>query len=230
MPSSRVCPPRRHESMCSRLNSVLLQRGIQDRNKLSSIPEQLFHVRRYRRGIFTHFRTRETRGLPSMRRRVPRNFHSSGLDSRAPNRNASRKTGHVRTRLSGLCCIYRPSSQIKKPSLSTPTKNIYLQAPPQLEAATRANLEKKVSGFVPDGGLGRRGNRYRDVTPVQPLVMHQILYTQVVVVNCISYRINHKVRVCGSVSRVKLDRSSIMFEPQRALVILGKLIQHRSLC
>ncbi|KAN0139538.1 E2 binding domain containing protein [Lactarius tabidus] len=87
-----------------------------------------------------------------MRRRVPRNFHSSGLDSRAPDRNAGRKTGHVRTRLSGLCCIYRPSSQIKKPSLSTPTKNIYLQAPPQLEAATRANLEKKVSGFVPDGG------------------------------------------------------------------------------
>jgi ubiquitin-activating enzyme E1 C len=44
------------------------------------------------------------------------------------------------------------AAQIKKPSLSTPAKNIYLQAPPQLEAATRANLEKRVSEFVPDGG------------------------------------------------------------------------------
>jgi hypothetical protein len=45
----------------------------------------------------------------------------------------------------------------------------------------------------------RRGDRYGDLTPFQPLVMHRILYTQVVVVNCISYRMNHKVRVCGSV-------------------------------
>ena len=45
-------------------------------------------------------------------------------------------------------------SQIKKPSLSTsaPTKQIYLQAPPQLEKATRPNLEKKVKEFVQEGG------------------------------------------------------------------------------
>ena len=43
-------------------------------------------------------------------------------------------------------------SQIKKPSLSTPTAQIYFQAPPQLEAATRPNLEKKVSELVPNGG------------------------------------------------------------------------------
>lgn len=43
-------------------------------------------------------------------------------------------------------------SQIKKPSLSTPTTHIYFQAPPQLEAATRPNLEKKVSDLVPNGG------------------------------------------------------------------------------
>jgi len=43
-------------------------------------------------------------------------------------------------------------SQIKKPSLSTPTTPIYFQAPPQLEAATRPNLEKKVSELVPNGG------------------------------------------------------------------------------
>jgi len=42
--------------------------------------------------------------------------------------------------------------QIKKPSLSTPTKQIYFQAPPQLEEATRPNLEKKVSELVADGG------------------------------------------------------------------------------
>ena len=54
----------------------------------------------------------------------------------------------------GICYPYFlcPSSQIKKPSLSTPMKQIYFQAPPQLEAATRPNLEKRVSELVPDGG------------------------------------------------------------------------------
>lgn len=42
--------------------------------------------------------------------------------------------------------------QIKKPSLSTPTKQIYLQAPPQLEQATRPNLQKKVLDLLPEGG------------------------------------------------------------------------------
>ncbi|KAL9715331.1 NEDD8 activating enzyme [Leucoagaricus gongylophorus] len=42
--------------------------------------------------------------------------------------------------------------QIKKPSLSTPTRQIYFQAPPQLEQATRPNLEKKVSELIPGGG------------------------------------------------------------------------------
>ena len=45
-----------------------------------------------------------------------------------------------------------PCSQIKKPSLSTPTRQIYFQAPPQLEQATRPNLEKKVSELIPGGG------------------------------------------------------------------------------
>ncbi|KAK1236008.1 NEDD8 activating enzyme [Marasmius sp. AFHP31] len=42
--------------------------------------------------------------------------------------------------------------QIKKPSLSAGTKHLYLQAPPQLEEATRPNLEKKLSEFVPENG------------------------------------------------------------------------------
>ncbi|CCO30090.1 ubiquitin-activating enzyme E1 C [Rhizoctonia solani AG-1 IB] len=42
--------------------------------------------------------------------------------------------------------------QIKKPSLSAGGKNIYLQAPPQLEQATRPNLEKKLSDLVSNGG------------------------------------------------------------------------------
>jgi len=46
----------------------------------------------------------------------------------------------------------RQDIQIKKPSLSTPTKQMYFQAPPQLEEATRPNLEKKLSEFVPAGG------------------------------------------------------------------------------
>jgi len=44
------------------------------------------------------------------------------------------------------------NSQIKKPSLSTPTTQIYLQAPPQLEKATRPNLSLKLSQLVPPGG------------------------------------------------------------------------------
>lgn len=54
-----------------------------------------------------------------------------------------------------MCCVDADlilDRQIKKPSLSTPTKQIYLQAPPQLEEATRPNLEKKVSELVPEGG------------------------------------------------------------------------------
>ena len=51
-----------------------------------------------------------------------------------------------------LSTLIMMTSQIKKPSLSTPTKQIYFQAPPQLEEATRPNLEKKVSELVPDGG------------------------------------------------------------------------------
>ncbi|KAK2467317.1 hypothetical protein APHAL10511_000552 [Amanita phalloides] len=41
--------------------------------------------------------------------------------------------------------------QIKKPSLSAAAKQIYFQAPPQLEEATRPNLSKKVSELVPPG-------------------------------------------------------------------------------
>ncbi|KAL0581535.1 NEDD8 activating enzyme [Marasmius crinis-equi] len=46
----------------------------------------------------------------------------------------------------------RQGIQIKRPSLSAGTKNLYLQAPPQLEEATRPNLEKKLSEFVPQNG------------------------------------------------------------------------------
>lgn len=45
------------------------------------------------------------------------------------------------------------SSQIKKPSLSTPVQQLYFQAPPQLEEATRPNLSKKVSELVAPGGM-----------------------------------------------------------------------------
>jgi ubiquitin-activating enzyme E1 C len=36
--------------------------------------------------------------------------------------------------------------------LSTPTQQLYFQAPRQLEEATRPNLEKKLVDLVPDGG------------------------------------------------------------------------------
>ncbi|KAF5330850.1 hypothetical protein D9619_005611 [Psilocybe cf. subviscida] len=48
--------------------------------------------------------------------------------------------------------IERQDIQIKKPSLSAPTKQLYFQAPPQLEESTRPNLEKKLSELLPSGG------------------------------------------------------------------------------
>ncbi|KAG5653847.1 hypothetical protein H0H81_010120 [Sphagnurus paluster] len=48
--------------------------------------------------------------------------------------------------------VEKQDIQIKKPSLSTPTSQLYLQAPPQLEEATRPNLTKRVSELVPPEG------------------------------------------------------------------------------
>lgn len=64
-----------------------------------------------------------------------------------------RQDMYVRS-LRSSCSLVKliPLSQIKKPSLATPTKQLYLQAPPQLEEATRPNLEKNLSDLVPDGG------------------------------------------------------------------------------
>src|ERR1700733_4586853 len=50
-----------------------------------------------------------------------------------------------------LTNVSHRSSQAKKPSLSHGGKPIFLQAPPQLEQATRPNLAKKVSQIVPPG-------------------------------------------------------------------------------
>ncbi|KAH9935040.1 uncharacterized protein B0H18DRAFT_979507 [Fomitopsis serialis] len=47
--------------------------------------------------------------------------------------------------------LERQDVQIKKPSMATSTKQIYFQAPPQLEELTRPNLEKKVSEMVGEG-------------------------------------------------------------------------------
>ncbi|KAJ7046915.1 hypothetical protein C8F04DRAFT_1062157 [Mycena alexandri] len=48
--------------------------------------------------------------------------------------------------------IEKQDIQIKRPSLSTPTVQIYLQGPPQLEEVTRPNLGKKLQELVPEGG------------------------------------------------------------------------------
>ncbi|KZS93478.1 hypothetical protein SISNIDRAFT_474418 [Sistotremastrum niveocremeum HHB9708] len=47
--------------------------------------------------------------------------------------------------------VERQDIQIKKPSLSTSTKQLYLQAPKQLEQATRPNLGKLLSELVEEG-------------------------------------------------------------------------------
>jgi ubiquitin-activating enzyme E1 C len=41
--------------------------------------------------------------------------------------------------------------QIKRPSLTSPGKSLYFQAPPQLEASTRPNLEKPLEDLLSEG-------------------------------------------------------------------------------
>ncbi|KAF2436341.1 hypothetical protein EJ08DRAFT_691515 [Tothia fuscella] len=45
----------------------------------------------------------------------------------------------------------RPDSQLKKPSIRSEAKSLYIQFPPGLEEATRPNLSKKLSELVEDG-------------------------------------------------------------------------------
>ncbi|GAO50732.1 hypothetical protein SAICODRAFT_5417 [Saitoella complicata NRRL Y-17804] len=45
----------------------------------------------------------------------------------------------------------RPETQMKSPSLRTGSKSLYLRGPPQLEQATRPNLQKKVGELVEEG-------------------------------------------------------------------------------
>ncbi|CAG8479731.1 10640_t:CDS:2 [Ambispora leptoticha] len=45
----------------------------------------------------------------------------------------------------------KPEAQLKRPSLSTASKKLYLQAPPPLEKSTRPNLEKKLRELVGEG-------------------------------------------------------------------------------
>jgi ubiquitin-activating enzyme E1 C len=45
----------------------------------------------------------------------------------------------------------RPDMQLKKPSLRSVARSLYMQAPPQLNALTRPNLEKRLSELIKDG-------------------------------------------------------------------------------
>lgn len=47
----------------------------------------------------------------------------------------------------------RQDLQIRRPSLSFGAKNLYLQAPPQLEQATRLNLDKLLGDLFADGDV-----------------------------------------------------------------------------
>ncbi len=43
--------------------------------------------------------------------------------------------------------------QIRRPSLRLATKSLYMQAPPQLEVATRPNLEKSLGELLESGDV-----------------------------------------------------------------------------
>lgn len=135
----------------------MLQRSIQDRHQLCSLPQQLFHAHRNGWHLFVYIRTWETRWLSCVWWRGVRNDHQPGVNRGTAHWVAGGETGHVRRHFyildqHKLTASLTNESQIKKPSLSTPTKQIYLQAPLQLEEATRPNLERKVSELVPPGG------------------------------------------------------------------------------
>ncbi|SAL96330.1 hypothetical protein [Absidia glauca] len=46
-----------------------------------------------------------------------------------------------------------PETLLKKPSLRTASRSLYMQAPPVLEQATRANLEQPISAFLDSGDV-----------------------------------------------------------------------------
>lgn len=48
---------------------------------------------------------------------------------------------------------HRTRSQIRRPSLRLASKSLYLQAPPQLEEATRPNLEKTLAELMQSGDV-----------------------------------------------------------------------------
>ena len=49
--------------------------------------------------------------------------------------------------------LERHDFQIKRPSLSVEGRSLYLQAPPQLEKATRPNLDKTLAELIADGDV-----------------------------------------------------------------------------
>ena len=49
--------------------------------------------------------------------------------------------------------LERQDLQMKRPSLSVEGRNLYLQAPPQLEKVTRPNLEKTLGELIGDGDV-----------------------------------------------------------------------------
>lgn len=49
-----------------------------------------------------------------------------------------------------MSCTHR---QIRRPSLRVATKSLYMQAPPQLEVATRPNLEKSLNELLESGDV-----------------------------------------------------------------------------
>lgn len=50
-------------------------------------------------------------------------------------------------------CAWPNHRQIRRPSISFGPKNLYLQAPPQLEQATRPNLEKTLQELMTSGDV-----------------------------------------------------------------------------
>lgn len=102
-----------------------------------------------------------TRSTPS--RSSTRSAPTALCAAESPSRLRSDATGSWKSSWSGSSCVtscktiafapHLTPSLIKRPSLAYASgKPLYFQAPPQLHAATKDNLDKLVVELVPDGG------------------------------------------------------------------------------
>lgn len=68
-----------------------------------------------------------------------------------PYMSSSKVSKRIQIRTAPELTYLIPSSQLKKPSLRSSSRSLYIQAVPQLEESTRPNLEMPLNSLLDDG-------------------------------------------------------------------------------